>query len=83
MKPSVKTAVATMQQVGRRFSSAYAANSRNGIRGVGSSMLAPSTSSQQHSLKASTETATQLSRLTQHVVAAVAAQRRAKSSMAI
>lgn len=84
MKPAVKTAVATIQQVGRRFSSAYTSNSRNSVcRVVGSVGSVPPTLSQQQKQQASMTTRTQLTRLTQQVVAAAAAQRREKSSMAI
>lgn len=80
MNPAAKTAVATIQQVGRRFSSAYAANSVGRV--VGSVVSVPSSSLGEQK-KPATIAATPLYRLTQQVVAAAAAQRRAKSTMAI
>uniref|UniRef100_A0A7S4EPT1 quinolinate synthase n=1 Tax=Pseudo-nitzschia australis TaxID=44445 RepID=A0A7S4EPT1_9STRA len=86
MKPVAQTAVATIQQVGRKISSAYSSNSRNGIcRVVGSVGSVPSILSQQKKQQSSmaATTRTQLTRLTQKVVAAAAAQSREKSSMSI
>ena len=86
MKPVAQTAVATIQQVGRKFSSAYASNNRNGIcRVVGSVGSVPSIVSQQKKQQSSMAATprTQLIRFTQHVVAVAAAQSREKSSMSI
>ena len=83
---AAKAASTTVQQVGRRLSSSYANNSRNGIGrvvcgSVGSSV--PSTPSQE--LKQTTmATGTPLAHLKHQLVAvAAAAQRRTKSSMAV
>ena len=85
MKPTVKTAVATMQQVGRRFSSACSSNNNNiGICRVGSFCSVPSSPSQQlKKQQTSMTTRTKLARLTQQVVATAATQTRSKSSMAM
>mmetsp|Transcript_10817 Transcript_10817/g.31484 ORF Transcript_10817/g.31484 Transcript_10817/m.31484 type:complete len:631 (+) Transcript_10817:276-2168(+) len=83
MKPTVKTAVTTLQQVGRRLSSTYSTQSRNGMCGVGSTLSVASTSSQPRKHESSMATTPHLSRLTQQLMTAVAAQRRLKSTMAI
>ena len=80
---AAKAASTTVQQVGRRLSSSYANNSRNGIGrvvcgSVGSSV--PSTPSQElKQTRLVTTGTTALAQLTQQVLAA---QRRTKSSMA-
>jgi len=87
MNPAIiaaNTAGATIKQVGRRLSSSYANNSRNGVgRVVGSVGSVPSAPSQE--LKQTTmATGTPLAHLKHQLVAvAAAAQRRTKSSMAV
>lgn len=86
MNPVTKTAVATIQQVGRKISYSYANNSRNGV-GIGrvAELIGSvrSIHSQEPKQPVTIATRTALAQLTEQVSELAKAQRRAKSSMAI
>jgi hypothetical protein len=86
MNPVAKTAVATIQQVGRKISYSYANNSRNGA-GIGrvAELIGSvrSVHSQEPKKPMTIATRTALAQLTEQVSELAKAQRRTKSSMAI
>jgi hypothetical protein len=86
MNPVTKTAVATIQKVGRKLSYSYANNSRNGI-GIGrvAELIGSvrSTHSQEPKQQTTIASGTPLTQLSEQVSELAKAQRRTKSSLAI
>jgi len=84
MNHTTKTAVATIQVVGRRLSSSYTNNSRNGIGRVAKVIgSVPSSHSQEPKQAMTMATGSQLTQLIRQVTELATAQKRTKSSMAI
>eukprot|EP00533_Pseudo-nitzschia_delicatissima_P008067 CAMPEP_0116100338 /NCGR_PEP_ID=MMETSP0327-20121206/12240_1 /TAXON_ID=44447 /ORGANISM="Pseudo-nitzschia delicatissima, Strain B596" /LENGTH=628 /DNA_ID=CAMNT_0003592259 /DNA_START=241 /DNA_END=2130 /DNA_ORIENTATION=- len=83
MNPASKTAVAAMHQVGRRFSSSYANNSRNGMGRVVDLVGSVRSNHSEEKLQILTTTGSPSAQSPHQIIKMATTQKRAKSSMAI
>lgn len=84
MYSTIKTAVATTHQVGKRLSSSYAKNGTNGIQRVADFIgSVPSTNCQKRNQQLTMATGPSHTHLSRNGTGSVTAQRRRKSSLAI
>lgn len=83
MNPASKTAVAAMHQVGRRLSSSYANNSRNGMGRVVDLIGSVRSNHSEEKLQILTTTGSPSAQSPHQIIKMATTQKRAKSSMAI